>query len=212
MIAKKTIMIVKKRAIKIMRSELAKINNHRDKFYGHFERFGQKSNYKTGKPEITVLLLDIRDKTGKQVTDHLWFNFTKGFQEIHRKEPLQTGELIQFEARIKPYTKGYEKDQLDYKLSHPSKIHKNKTLKFREENERFKKGLNGLSEDMEGFILEQDDHFSHNITEFWTSFWKTCAEMWSNGLDLSDKQLEIINREYKRFSQTNLNSYVEGLK
>ena len=183
-----------------MRSELAKINNHRDKFYGHFERFGQKTNYKTGKPEVTVLLLDIRDKTGKQVTDHLWFNFIKGFQEIHQKEALEIGDLIQFEARIRCYTKGYEKDQIDYKLSHPTKIHKNKTLKFKD-----KIGLTGLSEDLEDFMLERLDFFTHTKHEFWTSFWKTCGDMWSEGIDLSHKQLEIIYKEYKKESGIDVN-------
>lgn len=67
-----------------------------------------------------------------------------------------------------------------------------------EKMERFKIGIHGLSEDMEDFILEQADHFSHEKTEFWTSFWNICADMWSNGIDLSDKQLNIIYREYRK--------------
>ena len=67
-----------------------------------------------------------------------------------------------------------------------------------ETNRRFKIKLYGLSEDMEDFMLEQTDYYSNNKTKFWTSFWKTCSDMWSNGIDLSHKQLEIVEREYKK--------------
>ncbi len=66
------------------------------------------------------------------------------------------------------------------------------------ETNRFKIKLYGLSEDMEDFMLEQADYYSNNKTKFWTSFWETCVDIWSNGIDLSYKQLEIIKREYKK--------------
>jgi len=69
------------------------------------------------------------------------------------------------------------------------------------EKERFKEKIYGLSEDMEDFLLEQCDHYEHNPTKFWTSFWKTCTDMWVNGIDLSDKQLTIIYREYNKVKQ-----------
>lgn len=64
--------------------------------------------------------------------------------------------------------------------------------------DRFSVGITGLSEDMIDFILEQNDYYTHHQTKFWSSFWKTCADMWVNGVDLSDKQFTIINREYIR--------------
>lgn len=64
--------------------------------------------------------------------------------------------------------------------------------------ERFEIGLTGLSEDMEDFMLEQLDHYEHNKHKFYTSFWKTCVEMWQDGVDLSDKQLAILEREYRK--------------
>lgn len=67
-----------------------------------------------------------------------------------------------------------------------------------DENEKYKIGIHGLSPDMEDFILEQESHYSFLKHKFWSSFWETCAMMWSNGIDLSDKQLEIINREYNK--------------
>lgn len=117
-----------------MREELEKLYNWRDRFYGKFERFGTKTNYKTGKPEKTLLLLDIRTRSGKVVTDHLWFNFTKGFEKVDVKKPLKQGDLLRFDARVRSYTKGYEKDQFDYKLSFPSNIVKVNSIKFKNDN------------------------------------------------------------------------------
>lgn len=65
----------------------------------------------------------------------------------------------------------------------------------------FKVGLHGLSEDMEDFICEKNDYYENNKTKFWSNFWKTCVDMWSNLIDLSCKQLEIINREYDKIKK-----------
>ena len=108
-----------------MRTELKNINGKRGKFYGVFERYGSKTNWK-GYPEDTVLLKDIKDLNGKIVADHLWFNLTKGFEKIGE---MNEGIIIAFEARVKPYTKGYvnhregiDDRQTDYRLSHPTKF------------------------------------------------------------------------------------------
>lgn len=109
-----------------MRKELAKIENVRDTFSGTFIRFGTKNGYKG--TITTILLNSIRDKSGKIVTDHIWFVLTKGFAALNLKE----GNIVEFRARVKEYVKGYkgyneEKAmdaplELDYKLSHPSKV------------------------------------------------------------------------------------------
>ena len=77
-------------------------------------------------------------------------------------------------------------------------LNANKYLELIEIYKRFTLRLGGLSDDIEDFILEQDDYYSENKTKFWSSFWKTCSDMWSNGVDLSDKQLEIIYKEYNK--------------
>lgn len=64
--------------------------------------------------------------------------------------------------------------------------------------DHYKVGITGLSPDMEDFILEQHDHYSLNKTKFWSSFWEICSSMWSNGIDLSNRQLDIIKEEYKK--------------
>jgi hypothetical protein len=86
-----------------------------------------KNGYKG--PLKTVLLKDVRPPDDSQVyTDHLWFNLTKGFEALNLKE----GDVVQFDARVKKYQKGYMGRQWpvdaavewDYKLSHPTHIRK----------------------------------------------------------------------------------------
>jgi len=108
-----------------MRRELAKQDGQRKKFSALFIRLGKKAGYH-GYSEETILLNRITDvETGKVVTDHLWFTYTKGFQDAGLKE----GDTIEFEARVKEYKKGYvnraygiNQRKHDYKLSHPTRI------------------------------------------------------------------------------------------
>lgn len=75
------------------------------------------------------MLVDVNDSNGKLVTNHIWFNYTKGFEKLGR---LKAGDIISFMARVSPYVKGYrgydiEKQmdhpiQQDYKLNYPTKI------------------------------------------------------------------------------------------
>jgi hypothetical protein len=110
-----------------MRQKLKKINGQREKFIGIFERFGTKINYK-GFPESTILLKNIKNLSEKKIADHLWFNYTKQFQKL---DNLKQGDIIEFEARVKQYVKGYvnyrewiDNREIDYKLSYPTKIKK----------------------------------------------------------------------------------------
>jgi hypothetical protein len=55
----------------------------------------------------------------------LWFAYTAGFEKAN----LHEGARVEFEARVKAYSKGYVNSQVginnrrqDYKLSHPAKI------------------------------------------------------------------------------------------
>lgn len=107
-----------------MRQELKKINGKRSTFTAVVVREGLKRfrHHETK----TLLLRDIRDGQGNLVADHLWFNLTKGFEDAC----LDPGDMVCFDARVKPYTKGYKgrRDcgcgvaQLDYKLSNPTNI------------------------------------------------------------------------------------------
>ena len=74
-----------------------------------------------GHAEKTILLRDVR-RSDRVITDHLWLNCTKGFDQLGE---LNKGDLIQFYARVDTYHKGYggyEDKELDYKLSRPNKI------------------------------------------------------------------------------------------
>jgi len=66
---------------------------------------------------------------------------------------------------------------------------------------RFTVGLTGLSEDMEDFMLEQYQYYKDNFHKFYSSFWPTCVDMWQNGVDLTHKQMEIVEREYNKVKE-----------
>lgn len=108
-----------------MRKELSTREGVRQKFRAVFSRIGKKTNYK-GYLEDTILLNDVREvETNQLVADHLWFSYTKSFEKVL----LSEGTVIEFEARVKEYTKGHvnkryniDKRKTDYKLSHPTKI------------------------------------------------------------------------------------------
>jgi hypothetical protein len=65
----------------------------------------------------------------KIVTDHLWFDLTKGFESAD----LLPGDVVEFCARVSIYEKGYKgyrndvfdrPIEKDYRLSRPTKIKK----------------------------------------------------------------------------------------
>lgn len=113
--------------LSIMRKNLEAVNGKRKKFKATFVRLGKKVGFK-GYTEETILLKNVVDlESNRIVADHIWFSFTKGFE----KASLTDGSTLEFEARVKEYTKGYVRKDLnidnrttDYKLSHPSKIRK----------------------------------------------------------------------------------------
>jgi len=108
-----------------MRKQLQEKTGLRKKFRATFSRFGKKVNF-SGYTDTTLLLTHLIDmETNTMVADHLWFAFTKGFEKAAIKE----GDVIEFEARVKIYKKGYinrklsiNERQSDYKLSHPTHI------------------------------------------------------------------------------------------
>src|SRR5262245_49813246 len=109
-----------------MRKDLQKVEGVRAKFTGTFARFGVKNGYKG--PLRTVLLTNIVDADEHVVADHLWFNLTKGFEQLD----LHEGDRVEFVARVREYQKGYfgyredvyKPVETDYKLSHPTKVRK----------------------------------------------------------------------------------------
>lgn len=110
-----------------MREELRTIGSKgRHVFTTTFVRFGFRNGY-IG-PVKTMLLQDVT-LDSKIVSDHLWFDLTKGFSDAD----LSPGDVVEFCARVSAYEKGYKghKDDVlnrpierDYRLSRPTKIKK----------------------------------------------------------------------------------------
>ena len=130
-----------------MRENLKKMKGKRKTFKGVFVRFGTKNGYK-GYKQTTVLLKEIISIGNKDICcDHLWFNLTKEFYKL----ALRTGDVIQFEARVREYHKGYrgydKERQLekpiekDYKLSNPTRI---KLVKRQKHQKTMQKDLNAV--------------------------------------------------------------------
>jgi hypothetical protein len=111
-----------------MRDRLSGIDSERQTYCAEFVRFGVKNGYKG--TEETLLFKNIHDSSGKFMTDHIWFNLTSGFEKLNLKE----GDRVQFDARVKSYTKGYKGRfakilnpskavaSKDFKLSYPTRI------------------------------------------------------------------------------------------
>ncbi|HEY0652129.1 MAG TPA: hypothetical protein VGD65_03335 [Chryseosolibacter sp.] len=108
-----------------MRRRLVENAGLRKRFSATVERFGKKINFK-GYSEETILLKNIKDvETNTIAADHLWFSFSLAFQ----KAKIVEGCIIEFDARVKDYTKGYVNRKIginnrknDFKLSNPTKI------------------------------------------------------------------------------------------
>ena len=101
-----------------MRNKLRKIKNVRLRLSATVDRFGKKNNYK-GPPSETIMLSDIKDTTGELLADHVWFTVRQTIAEAN----LEIGDQIEFEARVKRYTKGkYPNFESDFKLNNPTKF------------------------------------------------------------------------------------------
>jgi hypothetical protein len=109
------------------RKALGDKEGKRDLYTGEFVRTGSKPGYISG--VHTVLLKDITDDTGQIVTDHQWFNMTKGFEQAD----LKLGDFVEFRATVKKYIKGYKgrreyifykPTKADHMLSRPTNIRK----------------------------------------------------------------------------------------
>lgn len=98
------------------RDRLSDIEDVRDTFIGTFKRIGSKPG------SLTVLLTNIHKslEPAKILSDHSWFNFTKGFSELGH---LTEGDRISFTARVKRYEKGSKgSETFDYRFSIPLNV------------------------------------------------------------------------------------------
>lgn len=110
-----------------MRKKLAEQAGVRKRFKATFARLGKKRNY-NGYSEDTILLQNVCEaNTLRTVADHVWFSYSKAFEKIN----LTEGVVLEFDARIQEYSKGYVNKlygmntrTIDFKLSHPTKVKK----------------------------------------------------------------------------------------
>lgn len=102
----------------MVRSQLLSILEFRGTFTGKYVRHGSK---KGNASKITILLKDIYNDTVN--VDHVWFNRTGGFMKLGH---LKSGDIIQFDARVKKYIKGSGKRNIpvitDYKFNYPTNV------------------------------------------------------------------------------------------
>lgn len=105
-----------------MRSELEKLDGRRKRFRAVVEEFGTGRGPKRTE---TILLVDVRrtDDPAEVVTDHVWFKRTAQFKVV------ALGDVIEFDADVEPYEKGYQNFRLgidettvDYRLSKPANV------------------------------------------------------------------------------------------
>lgn len=109
-----------------VRTKLRENEGARSLYTGEFVRTGFKDGFKV--PVKTILLKDVKGEAGKLITDHLWFNMTKGFEEGN----LQPGDIVEFRGKVEKYVKGYKGRREDvykpieddFKLSRPTKVRK----------------------------------------------------------------------------------------
>jgi hypothetical protein len=114
-----------------MRSELKALGSHRRyTFVATFERYGSRENHFSAYPEITMLFLNVMERcSGKKVTDHIWLKCGKRMETLGE---LKKGDMIQFDARVDQYVKGYQGrkaeemgedwSELDWRLSFPTNV------------------------------------------------------------------------------------------
>lgn len=108
------------------RAKLGENEGARSLYTGEFVRTGFKNGFKG--PVKTILLKDVKDEVGELITDHLWFNMTKGFEEVN----LQPGDIVEFRGKVEKYVRGYKgrredvykPTEDDFKLSRPTKVRK----------------------------------------------------------------------------------------
>ena len=109
-----------------MREQLKNMVDVRSRFRGRVERFGEKNVYR-GLPLKTMLLKDVvLVSDGTFVADHVWLTCGRW------SEGISEGDMIEFDARVKSYKKGYRGyrqdipdaslPSVDYRLSHPTKV------------------------------------------------------------------------------------------
>jgi hypothetical protein len=81
-----------------MRTELEKLNGQKCVFTGKLKLIRERKGH-CNTPVKSMLLVGLRTKDGKPLTDHTWVTYNKKFQQLDLKE----GSIVKFEATVKSY-------------------------------------------------------------------------------------------------------------
>ncbi|WP_128693743.1 hypothetical protein [Methanoculleus taiwanensis] len=110
-----------------MRTELQPLEGQKSRFVATFERYGiYRSRGIVGR---SILLRNLKTVKGRALADHIWINYTAGFDAIGE---FARGDVVQFTAGVRSYFKGYfgqriedrlaRKSSLDYRLTFPRNV------------------------------------------------------------------------------------------
>ena len=94
-----------------MRTELQPLEGQKSQFVATFEKYGTwRSNGIVGR---SILLRDLKTARGRLLADHIWINYTAGFDALGE---FVQGEIVRFTAGVKLYFKGYFGQRIDIRL------------------------------------------------------------------------------------------------
>jgi len=110
-----------------MRTELQSLEGRKVQFVATFVKYGTyRSNGVVGR---SILLQNLKTVSGQLLSDHIWINYTAGFDAIGE---LLKGDNVRFTAIVKTYLKGYfgrniddrlkRETGLDYRLVFPRNV------------------------------------------------------------------------------------------
>ena len=100
-----------------MRTNLQGLAGRRMDLTAVFWQYGTyRHNGRCGK---SILLREVRDRSGRLLADHIWINYTAGFDAAG---VFSRGDLVRFTATIAEYVKGYRGEKIDDRLLRPPAV------------------------------------------------------------------------------------------
>lgn len=176
-----------------MREELRTIGSKgRHVFTATFVRFGFRNGY-IG-PVKTMLLQDVT-LDSKIVSDHLWFDLTKGFSGAN----LSPGDVVEFCARVSAYDEATLKEEFTSSV----RLAVIRELKEKFKNELMREISNPISEKIEDIARESMSDLIENASE----------KKYRFRLDYMDEELtvdEFIRGRMKKVVDSNIETMVES--
>jgi hypothetical protein len=100
-----------------MRTGLQGLNGRKARFVAVFWKYG--TYRRGGVAGKSILLRDLCDLKGRCVADHIWINYTAGFDAAGT---FRQGDIVQFTATVGEYVRGYMGERIDDRLKRPVSI------------------------------------------------------------------------------------------